>query len=379
MRQEVLAVAPILVSNPPAPYYSDDLVTLYHGDSLNVMTELEAESVDVLLTDPPYFNVKEDDWDRQWSKHDEFLTWLGEALDVATPSLKASASVWVFASPALTSTIELGVIAPRFRLLNSIRWVKEHGWHQKADPTAQRRYLTAWEGVILAELRENSEADEAFAAYREAAKRSHQRAFAPLGDYFRSERERAGIGRSDLEVALGYVSSSDPTKGTALFTRWEEGSALPSEDAYSRLRETLGDMYFRRTYSDLRSEWDRLKADYADARHEYDDLRAAHEDARRPFALDRKRGPVTDVWDFATVPPYAGKHPCEKPLSMLTHMIETTSRPGDMILDPFAGSGSTLRAAKDLGRRAIGIEQDERYCEWIANRLSQDTLFGGVA
>ena len=335
-------------------YYQDDLVTLYHGDCREVLPTVGAESVDVLLTDPPYFNVKDDEWDRQWAQREQFLEWLGGVLDLVKPSLKPSASVWAFASPALASTIELEVIAPRFRVLNSIRWVKEHGWHQKADPAAQRRYLTAWEGVILAEQ---------FAdAYGDAATALHKEVFAPIGRYIQQERERAGLSRSELEVALGYASRADPRRGTALAYRWEEGSSLPTEDAYARMREVLN-----RTGS----------TDYL--RREYEDLRREYEDLRRPFAIDRKRGPVTDVWSFATVPPYAGKHPCEKPLSMLTHMIEATSRPGDLILDPFAGSGSTLRAAKDMGRRSIGIESDERYCDWIANRLAQDTLFGGAA
>ena len=72
-------------------------------------------------------------------------------------------------------------------------------------------------------------------------------------------------------------------------------------------------------------------------------------------------------------------HPTSKPLAMVSDWVRLFTNPGDTILDPFAGSGTTLRAAKDEGRKAIGVELDERYCEVIARRLSQDTLFGGAA
>ncbi len=72
-------------------------------------------------------------------------------------------------------------------------------------------------------------------------------------------------------------------------------------------------------------------------------------------------------------------HPTSKPLPMVADWVRLFTNPGDLILDPFAGSGTTLRAAKDEGRRAIGVELDERYCEVVARRLSQETLFGGAA
>lgn len=67
-------------------------------------------------------------------------------------------------------------------------------------------------------------------------------------------------------------------------------------------------------------------------------------------------------------------HPCAKPLGWMRWAVALASRADDLILDPFAGSGTTLRAAKDLGRRSIGIELEERYCEMAAIRCSQEVL-----
>ena len=79
------------------------------------------------------------------------------------------------------------------------------------------------------------------------------------------------------------------------------------------------------------------------------------------------RGHVQVSWESQ-----GREHPNQKPLSLIAYLI--SKHPANIILDPFMGSGTTLRACKDLGRQCIGIEIEEKYCEIAARRLGQEVL-----
>jgi len=93
-----------------------------------------------------------------------------------------------------------------------------------------------------------------------------------------------------------------------------------------------------------------------------------------PTVADRGIG---NVLRYPREPPV--DHPSPKPEALMYRLIECVTESGDLVLDPFMGAGTTLRAAKNAGRRAIGIEVEERYCEIAAKRLGQGVLdLGGT-
>lgn len=98
-------------------------------------------------------------------------------------------------------------------------------------------------------------------------------------------------------------------------------------------------------------------------------------------AAGRKRwngGGKAGVWHHNTALTRDHKstrlHPTEKPLSLMRELVTLFTDQGETVLDPFAGSGTTGRACKDLGRKCILIEREEKYCDVIIKRLAQERL-----
>jgi site-specific DNA-methyltransferase (adenine-specific) len=89
----------------------------------------------------------------------------------------------------------------------------------------------------------------------------------------------------------------------------------------------------------------------------------------------RETSLIGNIWYYPTFgEKETGSHPAPFPITLATDHITSWTNKHDTILDPFMGSGTTLRAAKDLQRISIGIEIEERYCEIAAKRLAQEVL-----
>ena len=89
--------------------------------------------------------------------------------------------------------------------------------------------------------------------------------------------------------------------------------------------------------------------------------------------LNPKGKQTRNVWSIPLTPrkeKWAGEHPTQKPEELLRRIIISCTNPGDLILDPFLGSGTTSVVAKKLGRNSIGIEKEEKYLDIIKKRLS---------
>lgn len=343
--------------------------TLHNGDCLDVMRAMDANSVDLIATDPPYFKVKGEAWDRQWDTPKLFLAWLDTVLVEMERILKPNGSLYLFASPKMAARVEV-LIGQRFNVLNNIIWRKHDGTYNegglwsRANKESLRRFFEQKECIIFAEHYGADNIAKGEAGYGAKCDELRGFVFEPLRAYLDGERERAGVSKEDINEALGFRRMGGMA-GRHYFSKSQW--CLPTNEHYHKMRAAMsrlnhGGEYLRREYEDLRRE-------YEDLRSEYEYLTREYEDLRRHFSVTADV-PYTDVWTFPTVQGYQGKHPCEKPVSLMRHIVTSSSREGATVFDPFMGAGTTGVAAMQTGRDFIGIELDKGYFSIAEKRIS---------
>ncbi|MGZ5025720.1 MAG: DNA-methyltransferase [Methylobacter sp.] len=302
--------------------YQKATLTLHNTDCLTLLSQLPDNSIDLIATDPPYYKVKGEAWDNQWRNKADFFAWLDTILLEYHRVLKPAGSLYLFAGPHLATQVDVAV-SRRFNLLNHIIWRKPSGRHNGCNKESLRRYFPQTEHIMFAESRKKTPF-----------------AFEPIRGYLDNARTAANISRKQIDQACVCQMSG----------HWFDRSqwTFPSLDNYQAMDKLFGNTL---------KPYDQLKMEYK-----------AIKQQRRHFAVT-KHVPYTNVWDFKPVQWYPGKHPCEKPLDLMRHIIEASSKPGDMVLDTFVGSGSTAMACRDLNRRFIGCEMGTDEFDGAVDRL----------
>jgi len=251
------------------PYYQDDRVTLYHGDALAILPQLEAGAAQAVLTDPPYSSggmVRGDRMASTQSKYVQTDSMSGKQLNSFSGDNRDQRAFLLWSNLWISSALKVvteGAIIGSFT-----------DWRQLPTMTDALQIGGAvWRGVV---------------PWHKPNGRNTQGRFANNCEYF----------------------------------VW--GTNGPRTRELDQQSETLGGFWQENT-------------------------------------------------------PRERVHQTQKPIALMQWLARCVL-PGETILDPFAGSGSTLIAASAIGRKAIGVELDERNCEIIAKRLSQENFdFGALA
>jgi len=324
------------------------------ADSLQFIKTLPDNSIDLIATDPPYFRVKDNAWDRQWKNDDAYLAWLGEMVAEFWRVLKPTGSLYMFCGHKLAADTEI-LVRERLNVLNHIIWAKPSGTWNRQNKESLRQFFPATERIIFAEHYGAESTASGASGYAAKCEELRKQTFKPLIDYFASARAALGVSAKEINQATG----------THMCSHWfsESQWQLPKREQYETLqalfaqkaREKGEAEQLAKTHEGLQTEYESLKRDYDGLRLEYDDLRERYEELRRPFAVS-KMVPFTDVWTYPPVQYYPGKHPCEKPADMMADIIRASTRPGMVVADFFMGSGSTIKQALKLGCSAIGVE-----------------------
>jgi len=311
--------------------FSEKDYCILNNDSLDVLKHIPDHSVGLILTDPPYHSTKKKNIvnDTAFKQDEEFIDWISDYAVEWKRILRPNGSLFMFCSSEMAARLEL-LLSNSFNILSSIVWTKPNepgfdGWKQKMKKEALRQWYAHTERIIFAEP-----------AFEGNLGRSY------FANFLKKQRKIVGISTHDLAEITGFYGKVNHG-GT--ISNWEAGRNIPSKEQYQKIVNVF------------------LSSGKIKYMPEYENI-------IRPFNVN---GSIefTDVWNFPSVRPYQGKHPAEKPLDLLKHAIKATTYEDDIVLDCFAGSGSTGLAALVLNRRAILIEIDPEWSKAISQKINK--------
>lgn len=329
----------------------ENQTTLYQGDCMELLPEIPAGSVDLILCDLPY-GTTDCKWDhvlpmeKLWKEYSRLLKCNGVAA--------------LFAAQPFTTT-----------LISSNRSNFRYCWYWLKNQAT---------GFAYARYQPMRKIEEVAIFVCNVPGKDNTGQHKALREYMHGELAASGHTRASINKILGNTMASH------YFTNGSQFS-IPPREQWEKLQAETG--RFSRAWEDVREEYKRELGGACGGPQIYNpqDLQPIS----NPKTKHRKTIPSASVYDFGTLmqeytPKYTnwpinvlqfnterGLHPTQKPVPLLEYLVKTYTNEGDTVLDNCMGSGSTGVACIKTGRRFIGIEKDPQYFQIAKDRIEKET------
>jgi DNA modification methylase len=286
--------------------------TLKHQDCMDFLKSLEDNSVDLIAIDPPYCSVIKDNWDNQWKTEEDYLQWCHEWTTEAFRVLKPNKCFYVWGTTKFDTFLRY-----KLDVLNKAKdavyqsWII---WHYDWGGRGKNNFARKHEDLLMY-----------------------------------SKGKKFDFYPDNILVPRAVKQNMAITRKINLIEKYFSEGLTTDKDW---------------------SSWETYRYDKKSFEELVEEL-----DSQRNKDVNFKKGKIpTDVWmknNHTTSKEYAGWHPTQKPLEIMDRIINAHTQPGDVVLDFFAGSGSTMISALRTGRKFIGCEFDEEYVNKSIERAKQ--------
>jgi DNA modification methylase len=308
---------------------------IYNSDWMQ--NGLPDKSVQLIIADPPYFEVK-GDFDFVWKSFDDYLKDVEKWAIECKRVLADNGTLFWWGMDRKIAYAQI-ILDKHFTLLSTLVWEKP----SIANEWDTRRTFPERGQERILMYANDFDINALGVIYDDPNN------YSQIKKYLINEKQKSGL---SMQWFID-VHNTSVTHYFALTSQW----AFPIEKAYKAFQQSG---FFQKPYEELRKE--------------YEELRKEYEELRRPF--NNYLG-LTDVLRFSRV--HNASHPTEKPESLTTALILTCSRKNDLVLFPFAGSGTECAMSAKEGRRFIGFDINPEYVAMATKRcnyiLSSPTLF----
>lgn len=291
------------------------------GDCVSEMQSIEEESIDLIIADPPYWKVVNEKWDYQWRTEEDYIKWSIEWLKEATRILRKGGTLYLFGYFRT-----LALMTPNF---------KELGLEFRQQ--------------IIIDKGMRSVSGRATKNYKIFPNTTESCLFLVkdskffIKDFLKSHQKKLNLSSKEINEALGVKSNGGGM--WSIYTGKNICEQMPTFELWQKLQEILK---FDLPYNKIAQ------------------------------TFNPEMG-ITDVWrdiDFYNEERF---HTTQKPIKLISRLINASSNKGDMVLDPFGGSGSTLLSAYTLERQCMIIELNFEYHQTINSRFKEvQNNFGDI-